>query len=231
VQLRQESSEAVSATLGRDALNAGLAAGVVGFILVAVYMIAFYRILGLMAVLKLGIEGSLMWAIISYLGVSAGLALTLAGVTGIIMSIGVSLDSNVVYYEHLREDVRAGRTLRSAVDRSFGTAMGTILKADGASLLGAVLLYWLAVGPVKGFAFYLGLSTVLELLASYYFMRPVVYLSTNTKLCRTRPAWFGLPHDTVVTEPAPSSLPRPSRRGRPSTARPSGSDPAPSEAK
>jgi preprotein translocase subunit SecD len=220
VQLRQESSEAVSASLGRDALNAGLAAGAVGFVLVALYMIAFYRLLGVMAVLKLAVEGSLMWAIISYLGATAGLALTLAGVTGIIVSIGVSLDSNVVYYEHLREDVRAGRTLRSAVDRSFGTAMGTILKADGASLLGAALLYWLAVGPVRGFAFYLGLSTLLELLASYYFMRPVVFLMSNTALCRRRPAFFGLPPEQTVAEPATTTRPRPSRAGRGGGSRP-----------
>jgi preprotein translocase subunit SecD len=219
VQLRQESSEAVSATLGRDALNAGLAAGAVGFLLVALYMIAFYRLLGVMAILKLVIEGMLMWAIISTLSATAGLALTLAGVTGIIVSIGVSLDSNVVYYEHLREDIRSGRTLRSSVERSFGTAWGTILKADGASLLGAALLYWLAVGPVRGFAFFLALSTILELITSYFFMRPAVFLCSRTKLCQTRPGYFGLPHDIAVAETAPSGVvSRPSRRGRPSGA-------------
>jgi preprotein translocase subunit SecD len=233
VQLRQESSEAVSATLGRDALNAGLAAGAVGFLLVGAYMIAFYRILGILALFKLAVEGALMWTIISFMSAQVGLALTLAGVMGIIMSIGVSLDSNVVYYEHLREDIRSGRTLRSAVERSFETAWGTILKADGASLLGAALLYLLAVGPVRGFAFFLGLSTVLELITSYYFMRPAVYLSTNTKLCRTKPGLFGLPHDVQVVEPSSTTISRPSRRGRPGagdtrapTARPARADTA-----
>src|SRR5690606_34611562 len=153
--------------------------------------------------------------IISFMSTEFGLTLTLAGVTGIIMSIGVSLDSNVVYYEHLREDMRSGRTLRSSVERSFDTAWSTILKADGASLLGAALLYWLAVGPVRGFAFFLALSTVLELITSYYFMRPAVYLSTDTNLCRSRPAAFGLPHDVEVSEPAPRTVSRPSSRGRP----------------
>jgi len=205
------SSEIVSSTLGNDALNAGLLAGLVGFILVAIYMIAFYRLLGVLAVLKLGIEGALLWAFISYLGSNAGLALTLAGITGIIVSIGVSLDSNVVYYEHLRDDVRNGRTVRSAVDRSFASAFSTILKADGASLLGAALLYWLAVGPVRGFAFYLGLSTVLDLVSSYFYMRPVVYLATSSAFCRNHPGWFGLPPAPAVVDAEPALRQRPSK--------------------
>jgi preprotein translocase subunit SecD len=205
------SSEIVSATLGNDALHAGLLAGFVGLILVAFYMILFYRLLGLLAVLKLGVEGALLWSFISYLGASAGLALTLAGITGIIVSIGVSLDSNVVYYEHLREDVRNGRTVRSAVDRSFASAFSTILKADGASLLGAFLLYWLAVGPVRGFAFYLGLSTVLDLISSYYYMRPIVFLATSSKLAREHPGWFGLPPSPEGVEPEPTMRTRPSK--------------------
>jgi len=205
------SSEIVSSTLGNDALNAGLLAGLVGFILVALYMIAFYRLLGVLAVLKLGIEGALIWAFISYLGSNAGLALTLAGITGIIVSIGVSLDSNVVYYEHLRDDVRNGRTVRSAVDRSFASAFSTILKADGASLLGAALLYWLAVGPVRGFAFFLGLSTVLDLVSSYFYMRPVVYLATSSAFCRNHPGWFGLPPAPVVVDAEPALRQRPSK--------------------
>jgi hypothetical protein len=105
--------------------------------------------------------------------------------------------------------------LRTSVERSFSTAWGTILKADGASLLGAALLYWLAVGPVRGFAFFLALSTILELVTSYFFMRPVVYLCSLTKLCQRRPGWFGLPHDIAVAETAPSStISRPSRRGK-----------------
>jgi preprotein translocase subunit SecD len=209
VQFARQSAQQVSATIGRDALNAGLAAGIVGFILVTIYMIAFYRILGALAVLKLTVEGALLWSIISYLGASAGLALTLAGVTGIIVSIGVSLDSNVVYYEHLREDLRNGRTLRSAVDRSFSGAITTIWKADGASLLGAVLLYLLAVGPVRGFAFFLGLSTILDLISSYFYMHPVVYLATQTKLCQRRPGLFGLggalAKETAGAEVAPAT--------------------------
>jgi preprotein translocase subunit SecD len=210
IELDRVSTEIVSATLGLDALHAGLIAGAVGLVLAAIYMGIFYRILGMMALLKLGIEAMVLYSLVTWLGVWAGLSLTLAGVTGIIVSIGVSLDSNVVYYEHLREDVRNGRTIRSAVDRSFHASFSTILKANGASILGAALLYFLAVGPVRGFAFFLGLSTVLDLVTSYFFMRPVVFLTTSAKLCHTRPALFGLPFDAANREEA--TRPRPGRR-------------------
>lgn len=193
VEFEKQQAQIVSATLGRDALHAGLVAGVVGLILAGLYMVAFYRLLGLFAVLKLSIEGALLWAVISYLGTSSGLALTLAGITGIVVSIGVSLDSNVVYYEHLKEDIQNGRSLRSATDHSFVSAFSTIVKADVASLIGAVILWWLTVGPVRGFAFYLGLSTLLDLVTSWAYMRPVVKFATNRKSLLRRPGLLGLP--------------------------------------
>ncbi|MEI7591797.1 MAG: protein translocase subunit SecD [Actinomycetes bacterium] len=193
VVLFPQQTESVSATLGRDALHAGLVAGLVGFILVGLYMIAFYRFLGVLAMVKLLIEGSILWGLLCYLSSSVGLALTLAGITGIIVSIGVSLDSNVVYYEHLKEDVRSGRTVRAAIDKSFASAWSTIVAADGASVIGAALLYFLTVGAVRGFALYLGLSTVLDLITSYFYMRPVVRWATNSKRCAEHPGQFGLP--------------------------------------
>jgi len=193
VEFEKQQAQIVSATLGRDALRAGVIAGVVGLILAGLYMVAFYRLLGLFAVLKLSIEGALLWAVISYLGTSSGLALTLAGITGIVVSIGVSLDSNVVYYEHLKEDIQNGRSVRSATDHSFVSAFSTIVKADVASLIGAVILWWLTVGPVRGFAFYLGLSTLLDLVTSWAYMRPVVKFSTNRKSLLRRPGLLGLP--------------------------------------
>ena len=193
VEFEMQQAQIVSATLGQDALHAGLIAGAVGLALVSLYMIAFYRVLGLFAVLKLTIEGALLWTVISYLGTSNGLALTLAGITGIIMSIGVSLDSNVVYYEHLKEDIQNGRSLRSATDHSFVSAFSTIVKADVASLIGAGILWWLTVGPVRGFAFYLGLSTALDLLTSWAYMRPVVKFATSRASLRARPGLLGLP--------------------------------------
>jgi preprotein translocase subunit SecD len=204
VELQQQQAQIVSATLGRDALNAGLWAGLVGFILVAAYMTFFYRILGVLAIAKLAIEMALLWAIISWLGQSQGLALTLAGVTGLIVSIGVSVDSNVVYYEHLKEDMRNGRTIRSATDKSFATSFRTILAADMASLIGAGLLWWLTIGPVRGFALFLGLSTILDLIASYFFMRPAVRLVTQSSMATTHPKRFGLPEGpSDAVPPAP----------------------------
>jgi preprotein translocase subunit SecD len=201
VEFEKQQAQIVSATLGRDALHAGLIAGLVGLILAALYMILFYRVLGLFAVLKLAIEGALLWAVISYLGTSNGLALTLAGITGIIVSIGVSLDSNVVYYEHLKEDIQNGRSVRSATEHSFVSAFSTIVKADVASLIGAGILWWLTVGPVRGFAFYLGLSTLLDLLTSWAYMRPVVKFATSRASLLRRPGVLGLPAERNRSTP------------------------------
>ncbi len=200
VPLVPQTSEIVSATLGRDALHAGLVAGAVGFLLVGLYMLVFYRILGLLAMFKLVIEGCIMWGFLCWAGPNLGLAITLAGITGIVVSIGVSLDSNVVYYEHLKEDVRAGRTIRASVDKSFVSAWRTIWTADGASLLGAAILYFFTVGAVRGFAFYLGLSTALDLITSWCYMRPVVARATRSAMCAEHPHRFGLPDADDVEE-------------------------------
>ena len=209
VEFEQQQAQVVSATLGRDALRACLIAGLVGRIAVTIYRIAFDRVLGLFAVLKLGIEGALLWSIISWLGANNGLALTLAGITGIIVSIGVSLDSNVVYYEHLKEDINHGRSIRSATDKSFVSAFSTIVKADVASLIGAALLWWLTVGPVRGFAFYLALSTALDLLTSWAYMRPVVKLATRSKALLARPHILGLPAERTQDRAVAKSSNRP----------------------
>ena len=169
-------------------------------VIVAILMLSYYRILGLVALSSLLISGALLWAIISHLGTQEGLALTLAGITGIIVSIGVSVDSNIVYFEHLKEDVLDGRTARSSVDRAFPIAFSTIVKADVASLIGAVLLWWLTVGAVKGFAFYLGLATLLDLVATYFFMGPIVKVMARTNWFANHPKRFGLPAIGSITE-------------------------------
>ncbi|MEK9526638.1 MAG: hypothetical protein VWZ83_09560, partial [Acidimicrobiaceae bacterium] len=136
----------------------------------------------------------LLWTIVAWLGASQGLALTLAGVTGLIVSIGVSVDSNVVYFEHLKEDVKGGRTVRSAVERSFPIAYSTIVKANVASLIAAVVLYTLTVGQVRGFALFLGLATVLDLVATYFFMGPAIRILANLEIDLARkPSTYGIP--------------------------------------
>ena len=154
-------------------------------------------------------------AILCWAGPHLGLALTLAGITGIIVSIGVSVDSNVVYYEHLKEDVRAGRTIRASVDKSFASAWSTILAADFASIIGAGLLYYLTIGAVRGFAFFLGLSTILDLITSWCYMRPAVAIATRSKMCQEHPHRFGLPTTEDVAEAAVASQQLVTRGGEP----------------
>ena len=152
LELEPQTVQAVSATLGQDALRAGIVAGIVGLALVALYMILFYRLLGVVAILSLGVSGAMLWFIISWLGEWKGLALTLAGATGIVLSIGVAVDSNIVYYERIKEEVLRGRSVRSAAEGAFAGAFSTIVKADSASIIGALILYTLTVGAVRGFA-------------------------------------------------------------------------------
>ncbi|NNE72681.1 MAG: SecD/SecF family protein translocase subunit, partial [Acidimicrobiales bacterium] len=193
IEFEDPTTQQVSASIGRSALDAGIIAGLVGLGLVALYILAYYRVLGLVALASLAISGALLWTIVAWLGESQGLTLTLAGITGLIVSIGVSVDSNIVYFEHLREDVRNGRTPRSAVDRAFPVAFSTIVKADVASLIGAILLYFLTTGAVRGFAFYLGLSVILDLVATYFFMGPAVRMITRGASFDENPGKWGVP--------------------------------------
>ncbi|MBK7324350.1 MAG: SecD/SecF family protein translocase subunit [Candidatus Microthrix sp.] len=188
LELRPSTTQTVTATLGQGALRAVIIAGLVGLGIVALYFIAYYRLLGIVAFISLALSGSLLWIIISLLGAT----LTLAGLVGIVVSIGVSLDSNVVFYEHLKEDVLSGKSLRSSGEKSFPAAFSTIVKADVSSLIGAAVLYFLTAGSVRGFAFYLGLSVLLDLVASYFFMRPAVAFLTRSKLGGKR-SLFGIP--------------------------------------
>lgn len=177
VRLEPLTTETVSPTLGHSALIAGLGAGLGGLILVLLYTIIYYRALGLVIVLGLAVTASLLWAIISALGHTAfAPSFDLAGVTGLIVSIGITVDSYIVYFERLKDEARAGRSVRSSVDRGFRSAWRTVLAADTVSLLAAVLLYLIAVGDVQGFAFFLGLSTLMDLFITWYFTRPLVIL-------------------------------------------------------
>ena len=171
-----QSVETVSATIGKDSLRAGLLAGIGGIVIVLLYMIAYYRLLGLVVMLGLAVGGSLLYSIISQLSQSIGFTLTLAGVTGIIVSVGITVDSYVVYFERLKDEVRAGRSVRQSVERSFTRAFRTVLTADFVAFLAALILYVLTVGDVRGFAYMLGLSTLLDVVTAYMFIRPMVIL-------------------------------------------------------
>jgi preprotein translocase subunit SecD len=201
IELERQTVQTVSATLGEDSLRAGLIAGAVGLAAVALYMMLYYRALGLVVVLGLGIWGSLLYAVISWLGVTQGLALTLAGVTGIIISVGIAVDSYVVYFERLKEEVKMGRTLRSSAERAFKRAFRTIMAANIATLIGAGVLWWLTVGPVRGFAFFLGLSTILGVVVTWFYTRPVVTLLSRSRWFSEAPV-IGVASGLAARQPA-----------------------------
>jgi preprotein translocase subunit SecD len=179
---KQQTVQSVSPTLGSDQLTSGIAAGIVGLSLVALYMLLYYRLLGVVVILGLFLSAGATYALVAYLSNSGfNLTLSLAGVTGLIVSVGITVDSYVVYFERLKDEVRSGKTVRSSVDRGFNRAFRTILAADLVSLIGAGVLYWLASGSVKGFAFFLGLSTILDLAVAYFFMHPLVVLLSRRR--------------------------------------------------
>ncbi|MHB8262517.1 MAG: protein translocase subunit SecD [Acidimicrobiales bacterium] len=187
VPLHRISTVTVSATLGHSSLKAGLLAGLAGLLLVLLYMIFYYRILGVVVLAGLAVTAALLWAIVSIFSHLSGLTLDLAGVTGLIVSVGITVDSYVVYFERLKDEARSGRSIRTGVEKGFQGAFRTVLAADLVSLLAAVLLWFLAIGTVKGFAFFLGLSTLLDIFTTYFFTRPlVIMLGRNSTVTEAR---------------------------------------------
>jgi preprotein translocase subunit SecD len=181
VQFDIPTVQTVSATLGKDSLKAAIVSGLIGVLLVLIFLLLYYRVLALVVVGGLTVSGLLMWSVISWLSKTNGLALTLSGVAGIIVSIGVTVDSYVVFFEKIKDDVQSGRSLRNSAARGFESAWRTILAADTVSFIGALILWWLTVGSVRGFAFFLGLSTLIDIVVSYFFTRPTVLLLARTK--------------------------------------------------
>ncbi|MGA1362046.1 MAG: protein translocase subunit SecD [Ilumatobacteraceae bacterium] len=180
VQFDTPTVQTVSATLGKSSLNAAIVSGLIGVALVLLFLILYYRLIALVVIAGIGVSGMLLWTVISWLSRTNGLALTLSGAAGIIVSIGVTVDSYVVFFEKLKDDLNKGRTLRNSAARGFDSAWRTILAADTVSFLGALVLWWLTVGPVRGFAFFLGLSTLSDIVVSYFFTRPTVLLLART---------------------------------------------------
>ncbi|MEY3691451.1 MAG: protein translocase subunit SecD [Actinomycetota bacterium] len=180
VQFDTPTVQTVSATLGKSSLNAAIVSGLIGVALVLLFLVLYYRLIALVVIAGIGVSGMLLWTVISWLSRTNGLALTLSGAAGIIVSIGVTVDSYVVFFEKLKDDLNKGRTLRNSAARGFDSAWRTILAADTVSFLGALVLWWLTVGPVRGFAFFLGLSTLSDIVVSYFFTRPTVLLLART---------------------------------------------------
>ena len=174
-------AETVSATLGLASLEAGLIAGAIGLLLVFVYCLFYYRMLGLLTMLSLVLSGVIVFGVLVLLGRWIGFTLDLAGIAGLIVAIGITADSFVIFFERLKDEIREGRTFRSAVPRAWVRARRTILSADAVMFLAAAVLYVLAVGQVRGFAFTLGMSTVLDLVVVFFVTHPLVALASKSK--------------------------------------------------
>ena len=188
-----ESSEAetVSATLGLTSLRAGLIAGAIGLGLVLLYALLYYRVLGLLTALSLIASGAMVFAIMVLLGRYINYTLDLAGIAGLIIGIGTTADSFVVFFERIKDEIREGRSFRSAVPRGWARARKTILSGNAVSFIAAAVLYVLAVGQVKGFAFTLGLTTILDVVVVFLVTWPLVYLASKSARL-TKPGLNGL---------------------------------------
>lgn len=171
----------VSPTLGSEQLDAGLLAGALGLILVTIYSFLYYRGLGVVVTGSLAVAALMVYLLVLVLGEAIGFTLTLAGIAGIIVAVGITADSFVVYFERIRDEIREGRSLRSAVESGWIKARHTILVADAVSIIAATLLYFFAVGSVQGFAFTLGLTTLVDLLVVYIFTKPLMTLMAKLK--------------------------------------------------
>ncbi|GGQ76960.1 protein translocase subunit SecD [Kitasatospora griseola] len=182
----------VSPQLGSEQLEAGLIAGLIGMVLVVIYSLVYYRGLGLVSIAGLAVSAVLTWSIMSLLGAGVGFALNLPAVCGAIVAIGITADSFIVYFERIRDEVREGAQLRPAVQRAWPRARRTILVSDFVSFLCAAVLYLVSVGKVQGFAFTLGLTTLLDVVVIFLFTKPLITLLARTKFFSSGHPWSGL---------------------------------------
>ncbi|WP_411106485.1 protein translocase subunit SecD [Streptomyces sp. cmx-4-9] len=219
LSFQEDSVTTVTAALGGEQLKAGLIAGAIGLLLVVIYLLVYYRGLAFIAIISLLVSAILTYTIMSLLGKGIGFALNLPAVCGAIVAIGITADSFIVYFERIRDEIREGRTLRPAVERAWPRARRTILVSDFVSFLAAAVLFIVTVGKVQGFAFTLGLTTLLDVVVVFLFTKPVMTLLARTKFFSSGHPWSGLDPKRLGAKP-------PLRRSRRS-----GAAPAPVDAK
>lgn len=196
----------ISPTVGNDQLRAGILAGLLGLVLVMIYLLIYYRVLGIAAIASLIVAAGMTYLTLVVMGKAIGLTLTLAGVAGAIVAIGITADSFIVYFERIRDEIREGRSLRQACDSGWVRARRTLLAADFVSILAAVVLYVLSVGSVRGFAFVLGLTTVIDIIVAFWFTHPIVVLMGRSGWMQRGSRWTGL--STKAMAVPESSMPR-----------------------
>ncbi len=192
VEVEAQEARTVSASAGGDSLRAAILAGLFGLALVLIFLIIYYRWLALVIVGGITVWAGMVFAMASFVSGWTNYALSLAGVTGIIVAIGVTVDSYVVFFERIKDELRNGRTIKNAAPRSFKMTWRTIWSADVISLIAAGILFSLSVGSVRGFALYLGLTTICDLLVCYFFTRPAVLLLARTKLMAKQDKVLGM---------------------------------------
>ncbi len=205
--------ESISPTLGADQLRGGLIAGAIGLALVVAYLLLYYRGLGLIAVASLVVSASMTYLIVVLFSNHIGLRLSLSSIAGLIVAIGITADSFVVYFERLRDEVRDGKSLRVAVETGWRRARRTILVADFVSFLAAIVLYFLSVGGVQGFAFTLGLTTVVDVIIVFLFTKPLITLFSGSRFFGGGHRWSGLDARRLGRKAGASDLGEPARVG------------------
>ncbi|CAL9365381.1 protein translocase subunit SecD [Streptomyces sp. enrichment culture] len=201
LSFEEQSVTTVTAALGGEQLRAGLIAGAIGLALVVIYLVVYYRGLSLIAILSLGVSAVLTYTIMSLLGPAIGFALNLPAVCGAIVAIGITADSFIVYFERIRDEIREGRTLRPAVERGWPRARRTILVSDFVSFLAAAVLFIVTVGKVQGFAFTLGLTTLLDVVVVFFFTKPLMTILARGKFFGRQHPWSGLDPKRLGAEP------------------------------
>jgi preprotein translocase subunit SecD len=210
LSFKESSVTTVTAALGGEQLHAGLIAGAIGLALVVIYLVTYYRGLSVIAVASLAVSAILTYVIMALLGPTIGFALNLPAVCGAIVAIGITADSFIVYFERVRDEIREGRSLRPAVERAWPRARRTILVSDFVSFLAAVVLYIVTVSKVQGFAFTLGLTTVLDVVVVFLFTKPLLTLLARRKFFASGHSWSGLDPKRLGAKPPLRRTRRPS---------------------
>ncbi|MET9960174.1 protein translocase subunit SecD [Streptomyces sp. NPDC006326] len=201
LSFQEDSVTTVTSALGGEQLKAGLIAGAIGLALVVIYLLVYYRGLAFIAIISLLVSAILTYTIMALLGKGIGFALNLPAVCGAIVAIGITADSFIVYFERIRDEIREGRTLRPAVERAWPRARRTILVSDFVSFLAAAVLFIVTVGKVQGFAFTLGLTTLLDVVVVFLFTKPVMTLLARTKFFSSGHPWSGLDPKRLGAKP------------------------------
>ena len=202
------SVETVGPSLAGDQLKAGITAGLIGLLLVMIYCLIYYRGLGIVVVGSLLVAGASTYAMVMLLSKTANFTLTLPGIAGLIVAVGITADSFIVYFERIRDEMRDGKSMRVAVEAGWIRARATCLAADAVSLLAAIVLYIFAAGVVRGFAFALGLSTLIDLVVFFWFTKPLVSVLAKTTFFNSGGKWSGLSAETLGIDKIAPDRPR-----------------------